>query len=107
MSGRRKLTQRELLAGNLIRLRRAAGDDERELQVERVRLIQVSEADLRQRIELFLHQRAHKKLCRGNTCGQQLWWLPRPGKKAHPYNLDGSSHFSTCSDAPAFRKGQG
>lgn len=40
--------------------------------------------------------------CRG--CGERIRW-GRLGGKAHPYNLDGTSHFDTCKKAGSFRGG--
>ena len=40
--------------------------------------------------------------CRG--CGERIRW-GRLGGKAHPYDLDGTSHFDTCVNASKFRGG--
>jgi hypothetical protein len=40
------------------------------------------------------------------SCAETIYFIPRekdPSKK-HPVNVDGQSHFSTCSEAEAWRK---
>lgn len=40
--------------------------------------------------------------CRG--CHLGIWWAKHPTSgRAHPYNLDGVSHFATCPKADRFR----
>ena len=38
------------------------------------------------------------------SCGKPIEWKPFPSTgKLHPYNLDGTSHFSTCPHAHQWR----
>ena len=43
-------------------------------------------------------------VCKG--CGESIEWGRMFGKR-HPFNLDGTSHFDSCPNAAAFRKGRG
>lgn len=46
---------------------------------------------------------AQRGQCKG--CGAELWWVKSPKTGTpHPWNPDGTSHFSTCPEAPRFRK---
>lgn len=39
------------------------------------------------------------------SCKAQIAWAPLPKTgKPHPWNLDGTSHFSTCPDAARWRR---
>lgn len=41
--------------------------------------------------------------CSGDTCTADIYWGKNAQDNPHPYNADGSSHFSTCPDAAKFR----
>lgn len=46
---------------------------------------------------------AQRGECRG--CKAEIWWVRNPvTEKPHPWNADGTSHFATCPNGPAFRK---
>jgi hypothetical protein len=39
------------------------------------------------------------------SCGEPIIWKPYPTTgKMHPFNLDGTSHFSTCPQAKNWRR---
>ena len=44
-----------------------------------------------------------RSVCRG--CQRTIEWGELFGKR-HPFNLDGTSHFESCPNADAFRKGR-
>lgn len=41
--------------------------------------------------------------CRSGDCNAPIFWGDLNGNP-HPFNLDGSSHFSTCPDAERWRQ---
>lgn len=41
--------------------------------------------------------------CSGENCNDDIYWGKNAQDNPHPYNADGSSHFSTCPDAAKFR----
>lgn len=43
-------------------------------------------------------------VCRSPKCRAEIWWRKTAAGKLCPYNADGSSHFTTCIDAPTFHR---
>jgi hypothetical protein len=41
-------------------------------------------------------------VCKG--CGARIYYVRTASGKMHPENADGTTHFSTCSEADRFRK---
>jgi hypothetical protein len=38
------------------------------------------------------------------SCGAPIWWIKHRNGRTGIYNIDGTSHFSTCPDAQNHRK---
>ena len=56
-----------------------------------------------------MRSKGRVSVCRdknGEGCGQEIRWGRLFGK-AHPFNLDGTSHFDSCPEADKFRRGRG
>lgn len=43
-------------------------------------------------------------ICRGQNCGQTIFWRVLPSGKRCPFNADGSLHFATCVDRRQFQR---
>lgn len=56
---------------------------------------------LRSNIRHFLNQFAAKAPCKG--CGEEIYWMPREGKRPIPYTKLGLNHFGACKQAEQFR----
>lgn len=58
---------------------------------------------LRSNIGKLLNQFGSKGECAG--CHEEMYWMPRPGKRPIPYTKLGLVHFGNCPEAAQFRPG--
>ncbi len=58
---------------------------------------------LRSNVLKLLNQFGAKGECAG--CHEEMYWMPRPGKRPIPYMKLGLVHFGNCPDAAQFRRG--
>lgn len=67
-----------------------------------------TEKTLRQNIKRILYAVADQGICKGQNCQRHIFWIKnKVTGKAMPLDDDGTPHWATCPDAPAFKHQNG
>jgi len=46
-----------------------------------------------------------KVVCKGESCGREIYWVETDNGWRMPVDADGTPHWATCPDALRFKKG--